>query len=143
MTATDDGVKIYGRFAELFNLRDYEGLSDVMADDFIDHHPGLVDVNGLGVYRRNLSAVIDATEMIAHPEEVVQAGDRVFTRVELTGRHVGRFLGIEPTGNRVSWYTHELWRLADGKLAERWAVDDLFGLVAQMGVALPTWEAPE
>lgn len=137
-----DGVALYMRFADCFNQRDYAKLDEVMAQAFLDHHPGLVDVADLDVYRRNLKAVIDATEMIAHPEEVVQAGDKVFTRVKLTGRHVGRFLGVEPTGNAVEWYTNELWRVADGKLVERWAVDDLFGLVAQMGVELPRWEDP-
>ena len=137
-----DGVALYMRFADYFNHRDYDRLDEVMNQQFLDHHPGLVDVADLDIYKRNLKAVIDATEMIAHPEDVVQAGDKVFTRVKLTGRHVGRFLGVEPTGHAVEWYTNELWRVEDGKLVERWAVDDLFGLVAQMGVDLPSWEDP-
>lgn len=143
MTEQSDGVALYMRFADYFNKREYDKLDEVMTQDFLDHHPGLVDVTSLDIYKRNLKAVIDATEMIAHPEEVVQADDKVFTRIKLTGRHVGRFLGIDPTGNEVEWYTNELWRVEDGKMVERWAVDDLFGLVAQMGVELPAWEDPE
>jgi len=133
--------ELYLRFADAFNRRAYDQLGEVMADDFVDHHPGLVDVTSLAVYAKNLAAVIDALEMTATPEDVVAVDDKVFTRIRLGGRHVGKFLGIAPTGNEVGWYTHELWRVADGKFVERWAVDDLLSLVGQLGVPLPGWDA--
>jgi len=139
MTASTGNEQLYLRFAKIFNDRDYDLLDEVMAREFVDHHPGLVDVTSLAVYRDNLRAVIGALEMTATPEDVAAADDRVFTRVRLTGRHVGTFLGVAPTGNPLSWYTHELWRVEDGKLAERWAVDDLVTLMGQLGVPLPTW----
>jgi predicted ester cyclase len=132
--------ELYLRFADAFNSRAYDQLDDVMVDDFIDHHPGLVDVTSLAVYKKNLAAVIDALEMKATPEEVVAAKDRVFTRIKLTGRHVGTFLGLAPTGNELIWYTHESWRVENGKFVERWAVDDLLSLVGQLGAPVPGWD---
>jgi predicted ester cyclase len=140
MTAVISGVELYMRFAEAFNARDYAALDEVMVADFVDHHPGLVDVASLDVYKRNLKFVIDALEMVAHPEDVIESGDKVFTRIKLTGRHVGKFFGVEPTGAALEWYTNELWRFEGGKMVERWAVDDLVSLFAQMGVPMPTWE---
>lgn len=134
------GVELYMRFAEAFNARDYAALDAVMVPDFVDHHPGLVDVASLAVYKANLRAVIEALEMVAHPEEVVEADDKVFTRIRLTGRHAGRLFGLAPTGGALEWYTNELWRVADGRFVERWAVDDLVSLFAQMGAAMPSWE---
>jgi predicted ester cyclase len=130
---------LYLRFAHAFNERAYDQLDEVMVEKFVDHHPGIVDVTSLAVYKKNLAAVIDALEMKATPEDVVASGDRVFTRIKLTGRHVGRFLGLEPTGREVVWYTHEIWRVVDGKFTERWAVDDLLSLVGQLGVPVPGW----
>jgi predicted ester cyclase len=140
MLSTNNNVQLYFSFAEAFNNRTYDQLDRLMSPDFIDRHPGLVDVTSLEAYKRNLAAVIDALEMKAHPEEVVAAEDKIFTRIELTGKHVGRFLGIPATGKEVTWYTHELWRVENGKLVERWAVDDIYGLVSQLGIPLPTWE---
>jgi predicted ester cyclase len=134
-----ENEKLYLKFADIFNRRDYDQLDEVMVADFVDHHPGLVDVTSLAVYRKNLAGVIDALEMVATPEDVVGAGDKVFTRILLTGRHVGDFLGQAATGNELRWYTHELWRVADGRFVERWAVDDLLTLVGQLGVPLPSW----
>lgn len=133
--------QLYMEFVDTFNRRAYDRLGDVLADGFVDHHPGLVDVTGLLPYRQNLAAVIDALEMVASPEDVVAVDDKVFTRIRLSGRHVGTFLGLAPTGNAVSWYTHELWRVADGRFVERWAVDDLLTLLGQMDVPLPSWDA--
>jgi predicted ester cyclase len=144
MALSDDpAAKIYLAFADFFNRREYERLGEVLTEDFTDHHPGLVDVAGLEIYRRNLSAVIAALDMRAEPEDVVGVGDRVYTRIKLTGRHVGAFLGIEPTGAELTWYTHEIWRVQDGRFVERWAVDDLLTLLGQMGYPLPGWTDPE
>jgi predicted ester cyclase len=143
MSSLDDNAQRYLRFSEAFNNRNYDQLDQFMTVDFIDHHPGLVDVTSLAVYRKNLASIIDALEMKAIPEDVVATADKVFTRIKLTGKHVGAFLGIPPTGNSVAWYTHELWRVENGKFVERWAVDDLLSLLGQMGVPLPSWQGPE
>lgn len=137
-----EGERLFTLFADALNRRDYDALDDLLSEDFTDHHPGFVDVYRRDVYKRNLKMVIEALEMQAEAEDVVFAGDKVLTRIRLTGRHVGRFLGLEPTGNVVAWYTNELWRIENGKLVERWAVDDLYGLLGQLGVALPQWEDP-
>jgi len=137
-----DPEAIYRRFADIFNSRDYDALDTVMVADFLDHHPGLVDVTELSTYKRNLAAVINATEMKAHIDDIVAAGDKVFTRITLTGRHVGDFLGVPASGNPLEWVTHELWRAKDGRMVERWAVDDLLTLLHQMGVKLPLWSDP-
>lgn len=144
MALSDDpAAKIYLAFADFFNRREYERLGEVLTEDFTDHHPGLVDVASLEIYRRNLSAVISALDMSAEPEDVIGVGDRVYTRIKLTGRHVGAFLGIEPTGAELTWYTHEIWRVRGEKFVERWAVDDLLTLLGQMGYPLPGWTDPE
>lgn len=139
MPAGRESEQLYRRFADAFNARAYDQLDEVMVADFVDHHPGLVDVRSLAEYKKNLAAVIEALEMKAIPEEVVGTGDQVFTRIRLTGRHVGAFLGVAPTGNDLDWYTHELWRVEGGRFVERWAVDDLVSVLGQMGVPLPMW----
>ena len=90
MTTTDDpGARLYLAFAEIFNARAYDRLGEVLTPDFTDHHPGLVDVAGLAEYRRNLAFVVEALDMRAEPRDVASAGEMVYTRVKLTGRHVG------------------------------------------------------
>ncbi|HEY3611183.1 MAG TPA: ester cyclase [Pseudonocardiaceae bacterium] len=134
---------LYLKFADIVNAREYGRLEEVMVPDFVDHHPGLVDVASLDTYRANITSLIDALGMVVTAERVVAAGDEVFTRIRLTGKHTGTFLGVPASGNQLDWYTHELWRIENGRFVERWAVDDLLTLVSQLGVPMPTWGAPD
>ncbi len=85
------GERLYLQFADILNRRDYDQLDQVMVQNFIDHHPGLVDVTSLADYRKNVAAVTEALDMTVTAEDVVAAQDKVFTRIKLSGRHVGNF----------------------------------------------------
>ena len=75
-------------------------------------------------------------------DDLVAAGDRVAARWTLGGTHRGEFLGRPPTGRRVAVAGMELYRLADGRIVERWAVVDLAGLLEQLGGAAPSLAEP-
>ena len=59
----------------------------------------------------------------------VAEGDKVVTRKKLSGTHDGPFMGLRPTGNRVSFEVIEILRLAEGKVLERWCVVDQLALL--------------
>lgn len=122
---------VYHTFLKAFNDADYDTVETVIAPDFVDHHPGFA-INGSDSY---LEALRNAHRTLAvHGElaDILEIGDKVVTRVRLSGVHHGPVLGVEATGRRAEWETTEIWRVADGVFAERWAVDDLLGLKAQL-----------
>ena len=49
----------------------------------------------------------------------------------------GNLLGIEPTGRRVRWDGVDIYRLADGRIVEEWAGDDLAAILDQVGAYAP------
>ncbi|MGQ4512859.1 ester cyclase [Streptomyces sp. DW26H14] len=127
------GAALYRRFLTAFNSADFAEVAEVISPDFVDHHPGF-DINGVDSYLDALNNAHATLEIRGELEEVLEAGDRVVTRVHLTGTHVGTVLGVPATGRDVMWETTEIWRVQDGRLAERWAVDDLLGLREQISV---------
>ena len=48
--------------------------------------------------------------------------------------YVGDLMGIAPTGKRVAVQQTHRFRVADGKVAEHWAVRDDLGMMRQLGV---------
>ena len=48
--------------------------------------------------------------------------------------HQGEFLGIPPTGKRVTYGGIDIFRVAGGKLVEMWQEVDRLGLLQQLGV---------
>lgn len=123
---------------QAINEHDYGAALDVLAPDFKDHHPGLGDrVSSRDEYVDALRFVHRTLDMRARVDHAVARGDWVYTRVTLTGRHVGTFMGIDATNNAVEWTTLEMYRIANGKIQERWALDDTPGLLGQLGFKLP------
>ncbi|MGV9252854.1 ester cyclase [Streptomyces sp. NPDC003697] len=131
MSATQTGADLYRTFLKAFNDADYTTVEAVIAPGFTDHHPGF-DIDGIDSY---LEALRNAHATLAIQGElldILEDGDKVVTRVRLTGTHQGTVLGVAATGRPAEWETTEIWRVADGAFVERWATDDLLGLKAQL-----------
>ena len=52
----------------------------------------------------------------------------------LSATHTGPFAGRAGTGERVSFASHRMYRVADGKIVETWAMQDRLGLLDQLGL---------
>jgi predicted ester cyclase len=65
-------------------------------------------------------------------DELVAEGDRVAFRWTMTGKHVGEFAGIAPTGRPVSLTGLNFERVADGKIVEHWSEYDRLALIEQV-----------
>ena len=66
---------------------------------------------------------------------MVQARDKVVTRLTGRGTHRGEFLGIPATGRPVEVTSVGIDRIAGNRIAERWLVADVLGLMRQLGIA--------
>lgn len=66
-------------------------------------------------------------------EDIIAEGDRVWVRITYTGTHRGEFMGLAPTGKKVTSRAVDIYRVVDGKLAEYWNVTDNVGIFRQIG----------
>ncbi|MCK0125948.1 ester cyclase [Gelidibacter sp. F2691] len=55
---------------------------------------------------------------------------------QITGIHVGPFLGLAPTGKRVFMRDCDWWRSEDGKIIENWCMLDIPHVLMQLGYDL-------
>jgi predicted ester cyclase len=67
-------------------------------------------------------------------EDEIVDGDKVVARVVMHGRHIGEFLGKQPTGKEFATKQIHIWRLEDGKVIEHWSVRDDLGQALQLGL---------
>lgn len=109
-------------FEDVIPAGDRDAMRALMAPDFVDHDPlpGQPAGAEAGAY------VVD-TMHGAHPDlrfaidDLVAEGDRVTIRWTLRGTNTGPLLGRPPTGRPVELKAIVIFRLAAGRLAERWA----------------------
>jgi predicted ester cyclase len=67
-------------------------------------------------------------------EDMVAEGDKVATRKTFHGTHEGKFMGISPTGRRVSMGLIDIVRISEGRVVEHWSMGDNLGMMQQLGV---------
>ena len=120
--ATDQSAAnaiIFERYVAAVNGNDAAALREIFAEPYIQHG----GIKGLRDIFPDLHLTV---------EDRVFGGDKVVARNTWTGTHRGTFLGIEPTGKRVTINTIDIWRVEGGKFAEHWDVIDIAGLQKQL-----------
>jgi steroid delta-isomerase-like uncharacterized protein len=81
-------------------------------------------------------------DLTAGVEEQVVEGDKVVSRVTMSGTHQGQFMGMAPTGKSFTVPGVSIWGVRGGQLISQWVSWDSMGLMRQLGVA-PAPAPPE
>lgn len=122
---------------EAWNEGNVDVLDQVYAPDCVSHEvsPGGADTLGTEVQkehlRRQRAALPDFRVTI---EDMLCAGDRVAFRWVVAGTHLGHWMGIAPTGRRITWGGITVCRFANGKVQEEWLAADMLTALMQLGV---------
>lgn len=95
-------------------------IERLFAPDFRDHStpdqaPGYAGVRD---YFMEVRAAFPDLEVTL--EEIIVEGEKVAVRTTWRGTHLGIYEGIAPTGKRVSRTLMQIFRIANGLIAEEW-----------------------
>ena len=123
-----------GAIEKVWNKGDLSAVEQFYAADVVIHGalPGMP--SGLEGVKRVIAAYRAAfPDVHLTIEELVAEGDKVADRWSWTGTHKGEFMGIAPTGKRVSVAGITIMRIADGKIAEIRSASDQLDLMKQLG----------
>ena len=129
------GVELLKRSFDALNRGDLDACVEVLAPDFIANVPGAPEpTRGSDAWRQNAEMFLGAfPDLHVSIDDIFGEGDKVAVRLAFEGTHTGDFLGIAPTGRRVSFTSIELYRVSDGALAEEWVSPDINSLLGQIG----------
>ena len=107
---------------------------DVLSPQFISHDWPEDGPTGPKAFRKYYSAIRSAVADARYEvDDVIGEGDKVVVRWRLLGAHKGAFRGIAPTGRPITLKGIAIYRVANGKLMERWVVSDLYGALEESG----------
>jgi steroid delta-isomerase-like uncharacterized protein len=122
MTLTANKQLIRRVFEEVIPAGEPAAMRAFVAQDFVDHDP--LPGQPAGVEGAEYAV---STMHGAHPDlcftidDLVAEDDRVTIRWTLRGTNTGPMLGRPPTGQPVELAAIVIFRIADGKISERWA----------------------
>jgi predicted ester cyclase len=138
MTSTERNKQIVSDFiAALFTEGDLTAVDRFLDPDFTNHDapmPGLPDGRegmrtAAEMFRK---AFPDWRSEVQH---LIAEGDLVAEHFAARGTHQGSVMGEAPTGGEIHLRGMQIFRLAGGKIVERWGVLDQLGLLQQLGVS--------
>ena len=137
--SAEENKAIARRGYEAINQNNLDALDEVVASDITDHDPAPGQAPGLEGVKQWFSSMHSAfSDFRMNVEDMIAEGDKVVARVSLSGTHQGEFMGIDPTGNRVTITGIDILRInAEGKIVEHWGNFDDLSMMQQLGVMEP------
>lgn len=126
-------------YEEVMNRGNVHLLDEIMIPDFKDHGETLLgSPEGRAVLKLGIIATHNIlSDLNVQLHDVIADGEMVGVRGTMRCIHQGTFLGVAPGGNELSWTGLAMFRIVNGKIAERWFNSDSLSIVQQLGIVPP------
>jgi steroid delta-isomerase-like uncharacterized protein len=137
--ATEDNKALMRRsYGEVWAKGNLAVAKELVADSFVDHMPMPDQRPGRDGHNDAVLAIRGAfPDLQLSVEEILGEGDRMVGRWTMIATHSGELMGIPATGKPVELQGIDIVRIADGQIVEMWHIEDVLGLLIQIGV-VPT-----
>jgi len=131
--------EVVRRFWEGFNSHNLEVWDEICSEKNITHYAFLLGENvDLQRMKEITEEYLEAfPDLTSSEDDLLAEGDEVVTRMTFTGTHKGEFMGIAPSGKKISITGIFIDKLKDGKIVEAWAEFDNLEILRQIGAEFP------
>ena len=140
----DANIAAQEKFAEGVNTGNFDVFDEVVSPDVVDHDPAPGQGPGPQGFKDMFATMRSAfPDLQVTPEHMTATEDDVALAYTVTGTHEGDFLGVAPTGRKVTARGVQIGRFEDGKLVERWGSSDQLAILQQLGAEPQTGEGQQ
>ena len=137
MSTEENKALARSSFEEILNNVNLAIIDEVFSPNYVLHTPA-GPVHGPEGFKQFVlmyrNAFPDARYTL---EEMIAEGDKVVTRLTLSGTQHRAFMGIPATSKYATVSDIEIFRIAGGKAVETWVQVDYLGLLQQLGAIPP------
>lgn len=133
MTLEDVKEVVRGYMEEILNQGNFERYDAFFPREFW-FNGRILDRIGLMRVRVSFAEAFPDFHMTI--EDQIVEGDRVATRVTITGTHQGEFRGVPATDRAVAYAGIAIDRIVDGKVREMWHVSSDLAALLQIGAVI-------
>jgi len=136
---SDANKALFRRFIEeAVNDKNADKMDILIGENWLDHNPPPGTAPGVEGMKQMMGAFFAAfPDLHSTIDQLIAEGDIVVGRMTTTGTHTGEFMGIAPTGKRVTFSEIHIVRIENAKAVEHWGNSDDLGMMQQLGV-IPT-----
>ncbi len=125
------------RFYEESHKGNLDVYEEVLAPEFVSFSSAAGgELRGIDAFKQAYVMFSDAFEGFNTTIDVIVAeGNEVAVYGKASGKHVGAFMGVEPTGKDLEWEGIAIYRFNDDGLIDgRWQQVDTVAMATQLGM---------
>ncbi len=116
-------------YQRIWNVGDLQAASDLLTTNFSFRGSLGTELRGQDAFKEYVRSIRSAlAEYRCEILTCVTEGDQAFAQMRFSGRHVGAFLGYQPTGKSVHWHGAALFRFEGQAISQLWVLGDVAGL---------------
>jgi steroid delta-isomerase-like uncharacterized protein len=121
---------------ELWSKGNVAAVDELMATNFVWHTSFAGVAPDREGFKQSAAYLSSFSEMNCVAEDMVADGDKVAVRWTWSGKHTGEYMGMAPTGKRVTMTGISIIHIAGGKIVEEWDEQDSMGFMEQLGAKM-------
>ncbi len=138
MSTEENKAAIRRSWEEVMNKGNLAVADEIMATNYVFHGPGGVEANGPEGFKQFITIFRTAfPDIHCTIHDMVAEGEKVVSHFTLQGTHRGEYMGIAPTGKKVTIVGIVIHRFAGGKEVEATGSYDSLAMMQQLGVVPP------
>ena len=123
------------RYDTFWDTGDEELARAALAPNFVDDTLPAGRVQGIdGSLAASRFMHVAIPDLRCEIEQMIVAGDRVVTHLRFRGHFTGRFGLIQGQGQTINFVATDIYRIANGRIAENWHIEDNLTLQQQLGL---------
>lgn len=124
---------------ELWGRGNLAVADEIVAPDYVRHDPGdPFPARGPDDVKRIVSMLRGMLPDFAITvDDMIAERDLVVSRYTATATDTRGYMGMPPTGKSIKTSAIQIFRFADGRIVESWAVRDDLGVLRQLGLLPP------
>ncbi|MFC4761858.1 ester cyclase [Dyella koreensis] len=123
------------RYDTFWNTGDESLARIALAPTFIDNTLPHGRPQGVeGVLKASRAFRTAVPDLRCEVTQMLVVGDRVITHLHFTGRFTGTFAGKQGGGQAIDFIATDIYRMADGRIAEDWHLEDNLTFLQQAGL---------
>jgi predicted ester cyclase len=135
MSEGDNDTSVRHFLDEAYNKRNLTVGDELLVEDCV-FHAIPKSIQGIAGWKMYATAFLTAfpDDLQVTIEDSFATGDKVAARWIAQGTHKGPLRGIAPTCKEVRWLGVALYYFSGGKIKEIWGLNDMLGMMQQIGV---------
>jgi predicted ester cyclase len=134
MLAKENKILIRRYISEVINTGNVENIEQFISPDYVEVHEGKTYKIGIEGAKEHVLGVRQTyPDLYLNVKHQIAEGDWVATIIEARGTHLGKWMGIKPTGKALSYTGVNINRIVDGKIVEHGGAANLLGPLLEAG----------